>query len=179
MDRWVGATPFWLAAKFLELDMMRALAAGGADTRLPSKDGVTPLMAAAGLGYSRGVVDAFVKDRRDFSSYPGTGEFGTDIPPGEEKLALDAVKTAIALGADVNAADEAGNTALHAAASHGMNTIVRFLAERGAELDVKNKIGLTPLSIVTRAQSIPGTGLARDVVREQTATVLRQLGAKE
>ena len=41
MDRWVGATPFWLAAHFLELEMMRVLAAAGADPRTPSRGGTT------------------------------------------------------------------------------------------------------------------------------------------
>ena len=48
--RCIGATPYLLAAKFLEPDIMRALAAAGADTRQPMKDGATPLMAAAGMG---------------------------------------------------------------------------------------------------------------------------------
>ena len=46
----IGATPYLLAAKFLEADIMRVLAAGGADPRLPMKTGETPLMAAAGMG---------------------------------------------------------------------------------------------------------------------------------
>ncbi|MEE2637880.1 MAG: ankyrin repeat domain-containing protein, partial [Acidobacteriota bacterium] len=69
MERWVGATPYWLAAKFLEPEMMQLLAASGANTQLASRDGTTPLMAASGLGYSRGGGSAFIKDRRDFSSY--------------------------------------------------------------------------------------------------------------
>src|SRR6185436_18575829 len=48
----VGATPYLLAAKFLEVDIMRALAAGGANTRAAMKTGATPLMAAAGMGAS-------------------------------------------------------------------------------------------------------------------------------
>jgi ankyrin repeat protein len=46
----LGATPYAFAAKFLEPEIMRALAAAGADTRRPMKDGATPLMAAAGMG---------------------------------------------------------------------------------------------------------------------------------
>src|SRR6185295_7551522 len=48
----IGATPYLLAAKFLEPDIMSALAAAGADPRLPMKTGETPLMAAAGVGAS-------------------------------------------------------------------------------------------------------------------------------
>ena len=46
----IGATPYALAAKFLEPEIMRALAAATADTRRPMTDGATPLMAAAGMG---------------------------------------------------------------------------------------------------------------------------------
>src|SRR5206468_11287218 len=45
----VGSTPYFLAAKFVETDIMRALAAGGADTRLTMNSGETPLMAASGM----------------------------------------------------------------------------------------------------------------------------------
>src|SRR5206468_3846618 len=41
----IGATPYWLAAKYLEPEIMRALAAGGADPEKAIPDGTTPLMA--------------------------------------------------------------------------------------------------------------------------------------
>ena len=50
-DELAGATPFFLAAKFIEVEMMRALAAAGADTNVALNDGTTPLMAAAGVGW--------------------------------------------------------------------------------------------------------------------------------
>src|SRR5207249_10859627 len=46
----IGATPYLLAAKFLEPEIMRALLDSGADPGRPMKDGTTPLMAAAGIG---------------------------------------------------------------------------------------------------------------------------------
>ena len=49
----IGATPYLLAAKYLEVKMMLVLAAAGADPRLALKDGTTPLMAAAGIGADR------------------------------------------------------------------------------------------------------------------------------
>jgi ankyrin len=176
LERWSGATPFWLAAKFLEVDMMRALAAGGADPRLASRDETTPVMAAAGSGYSRASgTEAFIRNRRDHSSYnPDPIEIATKIPEHEERLAREAVRLAIELGGDVHAANQAGDTTLHAAASLGMNTVIELLAASGADLNAKNKAGRTPLQAARRE-----AGVGASIVREDTAELLRRLGAKE
>ncbi len=118
-----GATPFLLAAAANDAGLMRELVGKGADPLLTTEDGVTPLMVAAGLGR--------LEDR--------TQE--------EEKNALEAVKLAVELGADVKATDKDGQTALHGAAYRGGNAIIRFLAEKGAKLDAKDRYGQTPLSI--------------------------------
>ena len=177
MDRWVGATPFWLAARFLEIDMMRVLAAAGADPRLSSRDGTTPLMAAAGQGYNRGGGSAFIRDRRDFSSYNPveSAALGSTIPAVEERMAHAAVEAALALGADVNAANESGDTALHAAASHGMNSVIELLAARGADLRAENRRGETPLALAFFADGIAGDRF----VREDTAALLHSLAGGE
>ncbi|MEE8128946.1 MAG: ankyrin repeat domain-containing protein [Vicinamibacterales bacterium] len=174
MDRWVGATPFWLAAKFLEVEMMRVLTDGGADPSLASRDGTTPLMAAAGLGYSRGGGSAFIKNRRDFSSYNpvASAELGSRIPQEEERLALAAVTVALELGADLNVGNDSGNTALHAAASHGMNTVIEFLTARGANVNAENRGGQTPQDLAVYSDGIAGDRF----VRESTADLLRALG---
>jgi ankyrin len=176
LERWIGATPFWLAAKFLEVDMLRALSTAGADPRLATKDGTTPLLAAAGNGYSRGTgTEAFIKDRRDFSSYNGDPlAIATRIPPEEERLAVEAVKLIMELGGDVNGANDNGDTALHAAASLGMDTLIQFLVDHGANLEAKNKAGRTPLAAARRED-----GVGASVVRESTAALLRKLGAKQ
>ena len=173
MDRWVGATPFWLAARFLEVETMRVLAAAGADPRLSSRDGTTPLMAAAGQGYNRGGGSAFIRDRRDFSSYNPveSAALGSTIPAAEERLAREAVAVALELGADVDAANDAGDTALHAAASHGMNSVIELLASRGADLRAQNRRGETPLTLAVYADGIGGDRF----VREDTAALLRRL----
>ena len=118
-----GATPFLLAAASGDAGLLRALAAGGADPRLSTEDGTTPLMVAAGLGR--------LQDRTE----------------EEEKNALEAVKLAVELGADVNAANKDGETALHGAAYRGANAIIQFLADKGAKLEAKDRYGQTPLSI--------------------------------
>ena len=173
MNRWLGATPYWLASKFLELEMMRVLAAAGADTRKASDDGTTPLMAAAGLGYSRGGGSAFIKDRRDFSSYNpvASAEQGSRIPEPEERLSREAVVLAIELGGDVTAASTSGDTALHAAASHGMETVIELLVEHGADLHAANERGRTPVDMAVFREGIAGAPL----VRESTVGLLREL----
>jgi ankyrin repeat protein len=148
----IGATPFFLAAKYLEVEIMRALADAGADPRLATMDGTTPLMAAAGIGWGGGV------DRRGRD----TTRLG-EVAIHDEDRALEAAKLALDLGADANAVNETGDTALHGASSKGYNTLVQQLAEKGARLDAKNKRGRTPL-----------TG-----AKNSTADLLRKLGAKE
>lgn len=151
----VGTTPFWMAAKFIEPGIMRVLAANGANPSF-AKDGTTPLMIALQRGFDR-------------------GRYGIVEEPSElERRTLEAVTVAADLGADVNAVDDAGNTALHGAASQGFNASVQFLVERGANLEAKNKKGQTPLALTT-ASGPRGAGPDR----KSTSDLLRKLGAKE
>lgn len=128
-----GATPLWLAAKAADASVMRALVAGGADLRLGNKAGTTPLMVAAGLGRAQG-------------------------PGGQpERRLLDAVKAAVELGADLDAVNDAGQTAMHGAAAQGFDSIIQFLADRGAKVNVKDTLGQTPLNAADRRNSVTGT----------------------
>jgi len=63
---------------------------------------------------------------------------------------------------------------LHAAASLGMDTLIQFLVDHGANLEAKNKAGRTPLAAARRED-----GVGASVVRESTAALLRKLGAKQ
>ena len=148
----VGATPFFLAAKFLEIDIMRALAKAGADTWLGTRDGITPLMATTGVGWG-GDVD---RRGRDTSG-------AADAAIHDEERALEAARLALDLGADVNAANQAGDTALHGAAAKGYDSIVQLLVSKGASLEARNKRGRTPLA----------------AAKKSTADLLRKLGAKD
>jgi ankyrin repeat protein len=159
-----GATPFWLAAKFVEGQIMGVLAASGADPLVVMKDGTTALMAATGVGSPEGV------DRRGLSVTDGGGR------RAEESRVLETVKLAIDLGADVNATNRVGDTALHGAVSEGYNTVVQLLADKGANLDARNKSGLTPLAMTadSRAGIIDSSRSLKS-----TAALLRKLGARE
>jgi ankyrin repeat protein len=82
-------------------------------------------------------------------------------------------KLVISLGGNVKAANNAGDTALHAAAALGMNNVIQVLVDNGADLNAKNKAGRTPLAVARR-----NTGVGESVVNERTAALLRKLGAQ-
>ena len=122
-----GATAFLLAARSGDAELMRALAALGADPLIPNADGATPLIAAAGLG---------------------TRSPGEDA--GTESEVLEAVAVALELGNDINAVDANGETAMHGAAYKNVPAVVEYLASHGAKREVwdkPNKQGWTPLRI--------------------------------
>ena len=112
----IGATPFLLAALTADAELMKTLAKLGADPSLPNADNSTPLMAAAGLA---------------------TRSPGEDA--GTESEVLEAVQAALDLGADINAVDNNGETAMHAAAYKNLPKVVKFLATKGARIDVWNQ----------------------------------------
>ena len=178
---WVGATPFFLAAKFGRGDIMRRLAESGADPRSGLDGGVTPLMAAAGL-LTRGFGRAG-KDRLGREMDSAEMEAALRQDPDRRRVmgsGLDAVRVAVELGADVNAASASGDTALHAAAFHGFDSVVEYLVSRGAGLDARNTRGETPLarSLHPRAPARLTRSLT-DYSATRTADLLRGLGATE
>jgi hypothetical protein len=153
----VGATPFLLATFAFDVNAMRALAAGGADPLLATEENVTPLMVAATIG------------TRSYTSLAGD----------QGKRALEAVKVALELGGDVNAADKVlGMTALHGAASSAADDIIQLLVDKGANVNAKDKMGRTPLDVVKDAQDAQGgAGLARGFVKwNPTKDLLMKLG---
>jgi uncharacterized protein len=138
----LGATPFWLAARYGEPDIMRVLATHGADPRRSITDGTTPLMIAISGGGS-GLGGATTTDRRERFLTPT--ELADISDAGEERVSMETAKAALELGADVNASSQSGETPLHGAAARGYVTIVRFLIEKGADVSAANKAGDTPL----------------------------------
>ena len=145
----VGATPFLMAARTADAELMRLLVKLGADPSLANNEKTTPLLAAAGVG---------------------TRSPGEDA--GTESEALEAVKVALELGNDINAVDAKGETALHGATYKQLPLVAQYLIDHGAKLQVwnqKNKSGWTPLRI---AVGVNRTGNFR--TSEPVAAVLRK-----
>ncbi len=126
-----GATPFLFASHTADLPLMRLLVELGADPKIPNADRCPPLLAAAGIGI---------------------------MAPGEEAATheevVEAVKYLLELGADINAVDDNGETAMHGAAYRNAPKVAAFLADPGGRpgVDIRiwnraNKYGWTPLRI--------------------------------
>lgn len=142
-----GATPLLLAAKSVDVPMLEALVALGADPFIPTVEGTTPLMAAAGVGV-----------------------FSQGESPGEPEESAQAVKLLLALGASATDVDKNGETAMHGPAWRGSNEAVMMLLNAGGTLDARNKRGWTPLVI---AQGVHVN--ARVQANLHTAKLLRDL----
>jgi len=149
-----GATPILRAAKAGDVDAMRLLLAKGADIKLATKPGVSPLMAAAGLG---------------------TKEEDTTGRLKTEAEAIAAIELCLKAGVDINAADSRGQTAVYGAAVHGYDKVVEFLADHGAKLDVKDKRGKTPLDAAMGLAGGFGFDGSSGEVHETTAALIRKL----
>jgi len=155
-----GATPLFRAAMSNDLELMSLLLNAGADPlavtesrepvdaaglQRPSTGRTTALMAAAGVGWRESV-------RR-----------------GRDSEAIAALELLLGRGADVNAANQMGDTALHGAARRGSPAIIEFLLNHGANVRAKNARGQTPLDI---ASGVPGE---RIPYNEAAAALLRRL----
>ena len=119
----IDATPFLLAAKVVDLDLMELLLDLGADPMLTNEDGTTALLVAAGI-----------------SVWPNESA-------GSKEEALEAVKLMIELGDSVTTVDDNGDTALHGSVMRGSKELTSFLIEQGVELNHVNERGWTPLTI--------------------------------
>ena len=164
VDR-AGATPFWRAAYALDVGAMRLLLAHGADPHLPTVKvpsrrraadpdpsglppvpyggpGVSPLLAASGVGYGQGFA----------------GNSHRHVPDGW----LPAVRFLVEdVGSDVHARDHNGYNAIHHAASRGDDALVRYLVARGVDVTQVSRMGQTTVDMangpVQRIQPFPET----------------------
>ena len=175
----IGSTPYLLAARFLEAEIMPVLVAAGADPSLTMPNGSDAVMLAAGMGSSK------TASRRGIE----TIDFGKVEP---ENRVREAVAAAVGLRGDVNAASLTGDTALHVAAALGYDTVVQLLVDRGARVGVKNARGITPLAAAMFG-STTGRGRAAapagadalgfeppiELAHPSTVALLKTLGATE
>ena len=155
-----GATPFFLAAKAGDIPMMRLLLSVHADYTTPIDEQTTPLMVAAGVG-----------------CVPGQW-----IEP--EHDVLEAVKLLVdELKADVNAVNVRHETALHGAVCRGADSIIQYLVDKGAKLDVKDVEGKTPLDValngIFRGDSIGTPPVLLFKFPDHTAALMKKLTAAE
>jgi ankyrin repeat protein len=152
----VGATPYMLAAKAVDARMMRLLVDRGADPKLTADDGTSAISLAAGLG-KRSSTDMFT-----FIRYY----------TWDEERAIAAIKLAIELGGDVNAANKHGETPLHGATYHAAHKVIQFLIEKGANINATNWADQTALRVAD------GHFYSGTFVRyPETSALLRKLGA--
>ena len=145
-----GATPLMKAASSSDVELIRILLAAGADPHLTTDNHTTPLMMSAGLSW------------RDIGSL------------GSDEESLEAMKIFIDLGADVDAFNDEGMTALHGAAQRGSLPILKFLLAQGAKPSVKNARNRTPLD---EAKGDDGLGGERRQGRPEAVTLLTALSA--
>ncbi len=149
-----GTTPLVRAAKAADIEVVRLLLAKGADAKLATKNGITPLMAAAGVG---------------------TKEEDTTGRHKTEADTIETIQLCLTAGVDINTADNRGETALHGAAREGFTDVVKFLAQNGAKLDVKSSRGFTPLDAAEGRAGGTGFDGSAGVPHPATAAVIRQL----
>jgi len=164
-----GGTPLLVAATYLDVEILGALLSAGADPDVPLGDGTTPLLAASGIPVEK---EARPTDLVRWQMVD------SDNPPvpRDEADALEAVRMLLAAGADVTHANEAGDTALHAAAGAGLVPLIRMLAEAGAVVDATNGTGQTPLDLTLPRPPQPGRA-AGAPGHPEAAELLRKLAA--
>jgi ankyrin repeat protein len=155
----VGTTPLIRAAKAGDSASIQLLLAAGARPDLANSLGITPLMAAAGIGST--TIDIRARFRN-------------------EQKCIAAAKLLLDHGVDVNATNGNGQTALYGAAQSGWNNFVQLLADHGATITLKDRFGSTPLDVAegkVGTSGRPGVGAGGEVHKD-TAALLTKLATR-
>jgi ankyrin repeat protein len=154
-----GSTPLLRAAKACDVPAAKLLLSRGAKVDLANSMNLTPLLVVAGSNWA-------ITDTR--------GRFRN------EKQCIEMAKMLLDAGANINAVNNNGQTALHAAARMDMKDFVRFIGERGANLEVKDRAGSTPLDIAEgRTGTAARPGASGPEKHPEVAAVLHELLAKK
>jgi uncharacterized protein len=157
-----GATAFLRASQSGDIELMRLLLEHGADPKIYTKLGVTPLAAAAGIGWVEGVT--------------------SERSPQQT---VEAVKLLLELGIDPDYQADTGRTALHGAAHKGATEVVKVLVAAGARMDIRDfgntdNRGSSELAAHTwlaidYADGLVRVGVQSAIAHPETAKVLREL----
>ena len=155
-----GATPFWRAAQSSDTELMQRLLDAGADPLIATDNGTTALMVAAGIGWVEGVTHEWSREQN-----------------------VQTVDWLLGLGADVNARDLDGRTALMGAAHKGRSEVVQILVDHGADMAVRdvgsrdsihNLYGKT-WQAIDYADGLVRVGVQSSIAHPETADLLRRL----
>jgi ankyrin repeat protein len=160
-----GATPLLRAAQTFDNDAVRVLLEHRALVDLPNASGVTPFMAAAGIG-----------------TRTGAGVLGPGTPDNVVALSLATMEILRAAGADVNAritdttsltariarpstlTGRQGQTTIFYAAETGRTEVVRYLLDHGARVDVVDDMGRSAIELARGNGRGPGEARSREIV---------------
>src|SRR5688572_3314577 len=151
----IGTTPLIRAAKSADVPVIKLLLERGANARATTRNGVSAILMAANVSAREEDMTGRNKTQREI---------------------IESITLLMAAGADVKGSDTQGRTALHGAALWGMTDVVKFLAQNGADINQKDKRGLTPLDHANGLAGGFGFDGNSGVTREDTVKALRELG---
>ncbi len=156
-----GATPLLRAAQSGDIELVKLLLSKGADPKINTELGVTPLMVAAGIGWVEGVTTEWSNEKT-----------------------LETIRLLIARGANVNAQDRGdGRTALMGAAHKGNDEAIRLLVAAGARLDTRDlgsrdsigKLAGATWQAIDYADGLVRVGVQPAIPHPATAALIRRL----
>jgi ankyrin repeat protein len=157
-----GATAFLRASQSGDVELMKLLLARGADPKIYTKLGVTPLAVASGIGWVEGITSEHSPEQT-----------------------LEAVKMLLELGLDPNHQADTGRTALHGAAHKGATEVVRVLVAAGARMDIRDfgntdnrgsaELAAHTWLAIDYADGLVRVGVQSAIAHPETAKVLRDL----